>query len=246
MKKFRADLHIHTLLSPCAGMEMTPKNIIRKAKSSGLHIIGITDHNSTKHAMLIKKMAREEGVFILTGAEITTKEEVHCLTFFEHPHQLEIFQQYLEENIVRIPNHEENFGYQPVIDEAENVLEMVPYVLSAALKTGISEIQQKVEEMNGIFIPAHVDRPANGIFSQLGFIPPGLKYDALGLSKFASEKDVKQHYVIENKTTFIRNSDAHYLEQIGEICTVFAMHKINFSEIKKALNQQGNRFCEIP
>jgi PHP family Zn ribbon phosphoesterase len=84
MNKYRADLHIHTLLSPCAGLEMTPHAIVEKAKASGLHIIGITDHNSTKHCLLVKKLAQKEGIFTLTGAEVTTKEEVHCLVFFEH------------------------------------------------------------------------------------------------------------------------------------------------------------------
>ena len=246
MNKYRADLHIHTLVSPCAGLEMTPHTIVEKAKASGLDIIGITDHNSTKHGLLVKKLAEKEGIFTLTGAEVTTKEEVHCLVFFEQPEELIQFQQYIEENISRIPNSEEYYGYQPVIDEDENILEMVPYFLPAALKVGIEKIQKRVDELNGLFIPAHIDRSVNGILSQLGFIPPSLKYDALGLSSHGSEKHVKEQYVIQNKTTFIRNSDAHYTEQIGEIYTIFNMDKINFSEIKKALNQEENRFCELP
>jgi 3',5'-nucleoside bisphosphate phosphatase len=246
MNRYRADLHIHTLLSPCADLEMTPRNIVHKAKLSGLHIIGITDHNSTRHALLVKKLADKEGIFTLTGIEVTTKEEVHCLAYFEHPVQLMEFQLFIDENITRVPNNEDYFGYQPVIDEKENILEMIPWYLPAALKTGIQKVQQKVYDLQGLFIPAHIDRTVNGILSQLGFIPPSLKYDALGISKHNSEKHVKEQYVIENKTTFIRNSDAHYLEQIGEIYTVFNMPEISFSEIRMALNQQDNRFCEIP
>lgn len=85
-----------------------------------------------------------------------------------------------------------------------------------------------------------------GILSQLGFIPPSLKYDALGLSRHTSEKHVKEQYVIQNKTTFIRNSDAHYPEQIGEIYSILTMEEKSFSEIKKALNQEDNRYCELP
>ncbi|WP_372934410.1 PHP-associated domain-containing protein, partial [Mariniphaga sediminis] len=65
------------------------------------------------------------------------------------------------------------------------------------------------------------------------------------LSRHGSEKHVKKQYVLQNKTTLIRNSDAHFLEQIGDIYTVFNMEEISFSEIKKALNQQDKRFCEI-
>ncbi len=246
MNKFRADLHIHTLLSPCASLEMTPQTIVERAKAGGLHIIGITDHNSTKHGLLVKKLAEKEGIFTLTGVEITTKEEVHCLAFFELPEQLSQFQIYIDENMTRIPNPDGYFGYQPVIDEDENILELVSYFLPAALKVGIEKIQKRAYELNGIFIPAHVDRSVNGILSHLGFIPPSLKYDALGLSRHATEKHVKEQYVIQNKTAFIRNSDAHYPEQIGEIYTVFNLEEISFSEIKKALNQQDNRYCELP
>lgn len=245
MQKFRADLHIHTLLSPCGDVEMTPRNIVQKAKASHLDIIGITDHNSTKNALLIKKLAENEGIYVLTGAEVTTREEVHCLAFFETEDQLGRFQQFLDENITKIPNNEEYFGYQPVVDENENILEMIPYYLPAALKLGITKIQQQVEMLNGIFVPAHIDRSVNGILSQLGFIPPSLKCDALGLSKHILKKDVKEQYVLQNKITLIRNSDAHYLEQIGEIYSVFNMRELSFSEIKMALNQQGNRFVEI-
>jgi 3',5'-nucleoside bisphosphate phosphatase len=244
MRKFQADLHIHTLLSPCGDLEMTPRNILQKAKASHLDIIGITDHNSTRNAILVKKLGEKEGIFVLTGAEVTTREEVHCLVFFEKDEQLVRFQNYIDENINKIPNDEEYFGYQPVIDEDENILEMVPYYLPAALNKSITSIQKEVELLEGLFIPAHIDRPVNGILSQLGFIPNDLKCDALGISKRFSKKYVREHYVLQNKTTLICNSDAHYLEQIGEIWSDFYMEEISLSEIRMALNMQNNRFVE--
>ncbi len=245
MKQYRADLHIHTLLSPCADLEMTPANIVAKAKDSGLRIIGITDHNSTRNALLVKKLAEKEGIFVLTGAEITTKEEVHCLAFFEYEDQLKQIQQFIDNQITIIGNPGGHFGYQPVVDENDNIIELIENYLPAALKTGIMEIQQMVEKLDGIFIPAHVDRPFNGLFSQLGFIPPRLRFDAMGISRFSSEKDVRKHHVLQNEITLIRNSDAHYLQQIGEIYTLFTIEEICFSEIRMALNQKNNRFVEI-
>ena len=46
----RADLHIHTVLSPCGDLEMSPENILHFAQIQGLNMIGITDHNSTRQA----------------------------------------------------------------------------------------------------------------------------------------------------------------------------------------------------
>lgn len=242
---FRADLHIHTVLSPCADLEMTPANIVNRAVETGLQIIGITDHNSTKNALLTKNLGEKAGLFVLTGAEITTKEEVHCLVFFETTEQLFLLQQYIDENITLIPNPDGHFGYQPVVDENDNITELVPHYLHAALKTSISQLRQYVKSMNGLFIPAHVDRPANGLFSQLGFMPPGLNPDALGISKFSNKKYVIQHYNLPSELTLIRNSDAHFINQIGEIYTSFCMEEMTFSEIRNALHGQQNRSVEI-
>ncbi len=246
MNPFRADLHIHTLLSPCAGLEMTPRNIVKRAVDAGLSIIGITDHNSTRNALLVKKLAAAEGIYVLTGAEVTTREEVHCLVFFEHPEELSEFQAYIDQKLPHVPNPDGHFGFQPVIDEDENILEMVPWLLPAALNASIDEIQQTVDRLNGLFIPAHIDRPVNGIISQLGFIPASLRYDALGLTRYTSPKHVEEHYVLQNKTTFIRNSDAHYLKQIGEIYTVFNIKEMCYFEIRLALRCLEGRTVELP
>ena len=53
MKTYRADLHIHTLLSPCGDLSMTPANIVSEALRKKLDIIGITDHNSTRQSGLV-------------------------------------------------------------------------------------------------------------------------------------------------------------------------------------------------
>ena len=242
---FRADLHIHTVLSPCADLEMTPANIVNRAVETGLQIIGITDHNSTKNALLTKNLGEKAGLFVLTGAEITTKEEVHCLVFFEMDEQLILFQKYIDANITLIPNPDGHFGYQPVVDEHDNITELVPYYLHAALKISIGQLSQFVKSMNGLFIPAHVDRPANGLFSQLGFMPPGLNPDAMGISKFSNKKDVVEHHNLPPDLTLIRNSDAHFLNQIGEIYTSFCMEEMTFNEIRMSLHGLQNRRVEI-
>lgn len=242
---FRADLHIHTLLSPCADLEMTPANIVKRAKQTGLHIIGITDHNSTRNAKLVKHLGEKEGIFVLTGAEVTTKEEVHCLVFFQFENELDAFQKIIDREITIVPNPDGHFGYQPVVDELDNIIELVPNYLPAALKIGIEKVQHEVEKLNGIFIPAHIDRPFNGIFGQLGFIPPRLKFDALGISKNISKKHAQQHYNILTNVTLIRNSDAHLLNQIGEIYSEFYLDEISFEEIKMALNRKNDRHVEI-
>lgn len=246
MQEYKADLHIHTVLSPCADLDMTPVHIIQKAKAFGLQILGITDHNSTRNAKVIRDLGKKEGVFVLTGVEITTKEEVHCLAFFETDEQLDAFQEYLEENITQVLNKNHIFGHQPVVDEHENILEMVPNYLTAALKKSISSIQKQVYELGGIFIPAHVNRPLNGLFSHLGLIPEGLQFDAMGMTGKVSEATVREKYKLPDSISLVYNSDAHYLEQIGTAFSLFSMQEISFEAVGKALNQQENHLVRIP
>ena len=43
MRWFRADMHIHTVLSPCGGLDMSPVNIIQQAVRQKLNIIARTE-----------------------------------------------------------------------------------------------------------------------------------------------------------------------------------------------------------
>jgi len=47
MKSLKADLHIHTVLSPCATLEMLPPYIVERACETNIQLIAITDHNSS-------------------------------------------------------------------------------------------------------------------------------------------------------------------------------------------------------
>jgi len=241
MKVYRADLHTHTVLSPCGDLEMSARNIVEAALDKHIDILGITDHNSTLNAMLVKRVAAEEGILVLTGAEVTTREEIHCLTFFENESELREFQKWIEKNITRIPNSPSRFGHQVVIDEDENILDEVDYLLIMALSQTIDQVEAKVHELNGLFIPAHVDRPVNSILSQLGFFPPALKYDAIELYYHGRQEDLISHHTIMSDVPLIRSSDSHYVNQIGKMHTGFMIEELSFKEIRLALKGEGGR-----
>ena len=71
MPLYKADLHTHTLLSPCGDLEMTPEHIIEVALRNGIDIIGITDHNSTRHCKLAEHYSKNRDIFVLCGAVIS-------------------------------------------------------------------------------------------------------------------------------------------------------------------------------
>jgi PHP family Zn ribbon phosphoesterase len=235
MNTYKADLHIHTLLSPCGSLEMSPENIVDAALTAGLDIIGIADHNSTKQAPLVKKIAGEKGLFVFCGAEVNTAEEVHCLTFFETSDQLEAFQVFLDNHLIKVKNKPELFGEQVVVDEDEMIVEEVEPLLINALDAGLSEVESEVRRLNGIIIPAHIDRMHNGLFGQLGIMPEGFHPDAFELSAHADVSQWQTSKKVPAGARFIRSSDAHYPEQIGAGYSVFEMQEPSFNEMKMAL-----------
>lgn len=241
MRTYWADLHIHTLLSPCGDLEMSPVNIIRKAREMKLDIIGITDHNSTRQVALIDELGRENGVFVMAGAEVTTREEVHCLTFFETVEELTEFQFYLDRHLIVIKNDPDRFGYQVVVDRDEQIVYQEERLLIAAIDQSIDELEVKVHELNGLFIPAHVNREKYSLTSQLGFVPVDIKADALEISRHISKEKFLEANPKLNGFNILRNSDAHTPEMIGEISSEFFIESCSFKEIKMALRGEKGR-----
>ena len=94
--EIRADLHIHTVLSPCGDLDMSPANIIGMALQKGLSLIGISDHNSTRQAPVIQQLGEQQGLRVLCGTEVNTAEEVHALAYFPTLERLTAFQHFLD------------------------------------------------------------------------------------------------------------------------------------------------------
>jgi 3',5'-nucleoside bisphosphate phosphatase len=241
MQRFKADLHIHSVLSPCGSLEMSPENIVKSAIKAGLDIIALTDHNSTRQVSVIKKLGKENGLFVIGGVEVNTAEEIHCLALFETDDQLSEFQNFLDSHLIKVENNPEYFGYQLAVDELENVIYEEPWLLINALDAHIFEVEQMIHSLNGLFIPAHIDRPFNGIISQLGFVPENLTCDAFELSIRAKIPDWENNTSVPVNHLFIRNSDAHRPEDIGNQSSFFDMKEISFEEIRKMLHQEGGR-----
>jgi len=241
MSLFRADLHIHSVVSPCANLDMSPTNIINYAVRHGINILGITDHNSTRHSRLMVELGRENDILVLPGVEINTQEEVHCLAFFETVEIADKFQIFLDKHLPFIENDTDKFGFQLVVDRDENIVDEIEVSLFSALTADIETVARAVHRLNGIFIPAHIDRPYYGLYSQLGFLPKDLQTDALELSANANrESYIASKPELQNKT-IIRNSDAHSLEKIGTNNLWFDIENPTFNEIKLALSLSNGR-----
>jgi len=214
---------------------MSPVNIVNEALKKDLQIIGITDHNATHHGILTKTLAKKVGIYVMMGIEVTTVEEVHCLAYFENEESLSQFQKYIDKHILKVPNNPEKFGHQLIVDEFENIQGQIDWLLINATNLSIDEIENKVHTLDGIFIPAHIDRSAFSLISQLGFVPPALKADAFEISKYGNMNDVVKKFPYLDGKAFISGSDAHFLNDIGFPFTEFKIQSLNFEEIRKAI-----------
>ncbi|MBN1988356.1 MAG: PHP domain-containing protein [Bacteroidales bacterium] len=236
MNQYRADLHMHTVLSPCGDLDMSPVNLVSQAASCGLDIIAITDHNSTLHGPLVRQLAQSKGIMVVYGAEVTTKEEAHCVCLFDTEAQRLTFQHYLEAHLPNIPNNPDVFGYQVEVNENDEILQEIEPLLISSLDVGVNQIEAYVHQLGGLFIPAHVDKTKYSLISQLGFVPFDLQYDALELSQHTTVDAFKAKNGYLKDARFIRSSDAHMLNQIGTAYTTLQMEHRTFDELRKALN----------
>ena len=76
------DFHIHTAVSPCADITMTPNNIVNMSILKGLQAIAITDHQTTANCEAVMTVGREKGLLVIPGIEIECMEEFHLIALF--------------------------------------------------------------------------------------------------------------------------------------------------------------------
>ncbi|MGQ1891712.1 PHP domain-containing protein [Thermophagus sp. OGC60D27] len=237
---FRADLHVHTCLSPCGSLDMSPVRIIREAREKQIDILGITDHNSTRQCKVIMELGQKAGITVWGGAEINTREEVHCLALFDDWKALEAFQQWLDRWLTVIRNKPDYFGHQVWVDEKENILGVEDRLLIAALDRSMEQSYDEVHRLGGIFIPAHINRKSYSLISQLGFVSPDIKADALEICKGVKGETIERMRWAGIKP-LIGGSDAHYPEQLGTGITLLKMKNRTLNEFKKALKGEMGR-----
>ncbi len=245
MNTYTADLHIHSVLSPCGDLEMSPGRIVEKAVQKGLDIIAVTDHNHTGHARLVRKIGANRGIWVVYGVEVNTREEVHCLTFFDTDDQLDRFQEKLDETLPRIPNDTDLFGFQLIVDQNEHIISEVNHSLYPGLNIGISETANVVHELGGYFIPAHINRSMNGLYSQLGFLPEELEIDAVEIARNSEPDNLLLERPELAAYQLFKSSDAHYVEDIGRCCSKMHMMEQSFEELGMALRGLNGRKVTI-
>lgn len=237
----KADMHIHTCLSPCAEVTISPKRLVEKAYQAGLTLIFITDHNSMENAeSAMKTASKYDNLRVYPGMEITSREEVHTLALFENNVNAASVQ---NEIYKHLPDafSEKEYSEQVIANEFDEVDEFCKKSLFSAVDLSIEEIVSLIHKYRGLAIAAHIDRESFSVISQLGFIPDTLNYDALEVSPNTSVQQARLKYIeYADKFNFVKGSDSHWLSNIGTVYTEFEAKDNSFSSFASYLNRKIN------
>ncbi len=225
MIKAAADLHIHSCLSPCASRDMTPNNIVLMARLKGLDIIAVCEHNHTGNLKAVSEVAEAEGILLLPGLELETSEEIHLLCYFPSVSSIQQLQCELNQYYQYIPNREDIFGPQWILNTDDEPLEKIDFLLSASTTLDLYQAVSLVRSLGGVPVPAHVDRQSYSILSNLGSIPDDLSLNTLELSRYTGQDQFVQEHPEYAKKRFITSSDAHDLGMILERSAVFELEE---------------------
>ena len=208
------DLHIHSCLSPCGEMEMTPNNMIGMAAVLELPVIAVSDHNTTKNLPACAEVAKEAGILLVPGMEITTAEEVHVLSLFPDVKAALEAGDEVYSHLPNIQNRPDIFGEQIIMDGKDRPVGSLDKLLINATDLSIEKVFDLVFRYGGIPIPAHIDKSSNSILSNLGFIPPELNVRLVEVSR--------PPFAPADIYRVISDSDAHALETMANhsACTL--------------------------
>jgi PHP family Zn ribbon phosphoesterase len=242
LRRVKADLHIHTCLSPCSGLDMSPREVVNAALKNGLDLIGVCDHNSAENVLAVKKAGERNGLMVLGGMEVTSSEEAHILVFFDEDNDLLDFQEYIYEHLSG-RNDESAFGLQVIADDEDGVTGFCDRLLIAATSLPAEAIVSAAGAVKGgsLVVAAHVDRESFSMIGQLGFIPPSLALDALEVSAQMTVAEARSRFPDCVHYPVITSSDAHRPEDIGKRFTWFTVESGTAAEIKKALAGKDGR-----
>ena len=238
MAKYFYDLHLHSCLSPCGDMDMTPNNIVNMAKLLGLDIIALTDHNTSRNCEAAMKVGEEVGVLVLPGMELTTAEDIHAVCLFPTLENALAFSDYVDEHRIKVKNKAEIYGRQVIMNENDEEVGETEDLLLPASFIGMYEAYGKAKEFGGICYPAHIDRDSLSILSVLGEIDPYCGFKRAELADISRLEELREKHPILDTLNIITCSDAHYLENMKDAAHTIELPALTREAVIEYLDTQ--------
>ncbi|WP_010530879.1 endonuclease Q family protein [Lentibacillus jeotgali] len=246
-KSFFADMHIHigrdmfnNPVKITGAKTLTLTNVLKEAsRNKGIHMAGVIDSHAPAVQQEIKKLIgaghahelddggiRFENVTLILGSEIEVYDEncrgpLHVLCFLPTLEKMEEFSEWLTTKMKNI-------------------------TLSSQRYYGTAkQLQYKVKELSGVFIPAHVFTPfksmyGKGVHQSLREVLDPDLIDAIELG-LSSDTMMADQISELHAFTFLSNSDAHSLPKIAREYQEITMEEPSFKEFYWALHNVDDR-----
>ncbi|MBE3127309.1 MAG: histidinol-phosphatase [Candidatus Atribacteria bacterium] len=217
---------------------MSPQLILEQAVQKELNLISITDHNTVWHSILACKLSEYMSIQVIPGVELTSREEVHLLAYFPNIEALLKMGEEIDNYLPRKKNNSRVFGNQLYYDLNGEITGIDETLRQVALNIGLDNLVDFVHSIEGIAVPAHIDKDRFSLLSQLGFLDQEADYDAVEASKFKWRKEKFQLGNIWSGFPVIAGSDSHGIEDIGLFFMEDNQEEIkNFKSLKDFLKR---------
>ncbi len=216
---------------------MSPRKIISKAKTMGLDMIGITDHHSIRNYPAFCEAGKKYDIQVLPGIEVQSREEVHLLIYFKNYLEALRFEVLLRKHLPVIFDDVDAVKPQIIVNEKDMVKSIEKRLLMPSVNLSLEEIISKAREYNTFILLAHVNRSSFSIFSQLGFIPPGLNIEGVEMSSHGTLK-VK----IPKHLKMVCFSDAHDISDLEPNLTQVYLNELNWEGLLYIFKTEEDRY----
>jgi len=221
LRPYLADLHVHTVLSPCAEVEMIPPLIVKRAGDLALGIIAITDHNSAENVAAVIEAAQGFDLTVLPGMEVQT---------YAH--------------LPPLKNNAKVFGPQFVVDATGDFIRYNDRLLATSTSLSVEEVTGGVEAKEGLCIAAHIDRPSFSLLANLGFVPQGVRFAAMEITHNANADQIRHQHPSLAGYSFVCSGDAHRLGEMSNK-TILTLSEPTITEISMAFRGQAGRKVKV-
>ena len=219
---------------------MIPPLIVQTALQKGINLLAVTDHNASANVIAVQTAAQGTGLIVLPGMELQTREEVHLLCLFDTLDQLAAWQNLVNQHLPPLENDVEYFGEQFVVDETGEFVRRETQLLLTSADLSLEESIGAVNSIEGVAIPAHIDRKANGLLEILGFVPANATIEALEISRHISVDMAPLRYPQIRGYPLVRDGDAHRLNELLGV-NEFLIESPTMAELKMALHRENGR-----
>ena len=141
-------------------------------------------------------------------------------------------------------NQEEIFGCQAIVNDRDEVEGINEHLLIGATDLPLQDVIDLIHRLGGLAVASHIDRPSYSVISQLGFIDPSMRFDALEISHAMGIGRARRQYPELASFAMITSSDAHVIRDVGRACTTIFLKEGNVRELRLDFQNLDGRYIK--